>query len=165
MVDKNGSNSRLKMTVHVFDKKLDFFANNPLISLSIIGTIGLAIRLFYFPFDVPLVLDALNTYFFYATDTSILVHLLVLHVLPCPDRDGFVRLQIEDTGRGISSDCLTRVFSPQQPGPQSDLLPNLHMSALAAKDLGGSLRVWSDGLNQGATFTVDLPVIHMEETQ
>ncbi len=93
------------------------------------------------------------------------VHRLVLHVLPCPDRDGFVRLQIEDTGRGISSDCLTRVFSPQQPGPQSDLLPNLHMSALAAKDLGGSLRVWSDGLNQGATFTVDLPVIHMEETQ
>jgi hypothetical protein len=39
------------------------------------------------------------------------------------------------------------------------------MSALAAKDLGGSLRVWSDGLNQGAIFTLDLPVIHMEETQ
>lgn len=90
---------------------------------------------------------------------------LVLHVLPCPDRDGFVRLQVEDTGRGISSDCLTRVFSPQQLGTRSDLLPNLHASALAAKDLGGSLRVWSDGPNQGAIFTFDLPVIQLEETR
>ncbi len=90
---------------------------------------------------------------------------LVLHVLPCPDRDRFVRLQVEDTGCGISSDCLTRVFSPQGAEAHSDLLPNLHTSALAAKDLGGSLRVWSDGPNQGAIFTLDLPVIHMEETR
>ncbi len=90
---------------------------------------------------------------------------LILHVLPCPDRDGFVRLQVEDTGQGIASDCLTRVFSPHQLGSQSDLLPNLHTSALAAKDLGGALRVWSDGPNKGAIFTLDLPVIHMEETR
>ena len=90
---------------------------------------------------------------------------LVLHVLPCPDRDRFVRLQVEDTGCGISSDSLTRVFSPQGAEAHSDLLPNLHTSALAAKDLGGSLRVWSDGPNQGAIFTLDLPVIHMEETR
>jgi len=63
------------MALHVFDKKLDFFTNNSLVSLTIIGVIGLAVRLFYFPFDVPLVLDALNAYFFYATDTSILGHL------------------------------------------------------------------------------------------
>ena len=88
---------------------------------------------------------------------------LILHVVPCPDRDEFVRLQVEDTGRGILPDCLTQVFSPQVPGAQSDLLPNLHMSALAAKDLGGSLRVWSDGLDKGAIFTLDVPVIHMEE--
>lgn len=88
---------------------------------------------------------------------------LVLHVLPCPDRDGFVRLQVEDTGRGITSNCLTQIFSPQPWGTQADLLPNLHTCAIAAKDLGGSLRVWSDGPNHGATFTLDLPVIHMEE--
>jgi len=113
------------------------------------------------PILVNLIRNAINS----MREVAERVHRLVLHVLPCPDRDGFVRLQIEDTGRGISSDCLTRVFSPQQPGSQSDLLPNLHMSALAAKDLGGSLRVWSDGLDQGAIFTLDLPVIHMEETQ
>lgn len=63
------------MAIHIFDKKLDFFINNSLVSLTIIGVIGLSIRVFYFPFDVPLSLDALNTYFFYATDTSILGHL------------------------------------------------------------------------------------------
>jgi hypothetical protein len=34
--------------------------------------------------------------------------------------------------------------------------------ALAAKELGGSLNVHSDGLGQGATFTLDLP---LESTQ
>jgi signal transduction histidine kinase len=89
-------------------------------------------------------------------------HRLTLYVLPCPDREGFVRLQVADTGKGIPSDCLTRVFFPQVPGTQSDLLPNLHASAVAAKELAGSLRVWSNGLKQGAIFTLDVPVIHME---
>ncbi len=89
-------------------------------------------------------------------------HRLTLYVLPCPDREGFVRLQAEDTGKGIPSDCLTRAFSPQIPGAQSDLVPNLHASAVAAKELAGSLRVWSNGLKRGAIFTSDVPVIHME---
>ncbi|HNP59214.1 MAG TPA: ATP-binding protein [Nitrospirales bacterium] len=89
-------------------------------------------------------------------------HRLTLYVFPCPDREGFVRLQVADTGRGIPLEGLTRVFSPQASGEQTDLLPNLHASALAAKELTGSLRVWSDGLMQGAIFTLDLPVIHME---
>jgi signal transduction histidine kinase len=113
------------------------------------------------PILVNLIRNAINS----MREVAERAHRLVLHVLPCPDRDGFVRLQIEDTGRGILSDCLTQVFSPLRPGSQSDLLPNLHISALAAKDLGGSLRVWSDGPNQGAIFTLDLPVIHMEEKQ
>ena len=111
------------------------------------------------PILVNLIRNAINA----MRDTKEQAPRLILHVLLCPDRDGFVRLQVEDTGRGIVSDSLTRVFSPQDAGSQSDLLPNLHMSALAAKDLGGSLRVWSDGPNQGAIFTLDLPVIHMEE--
>jgi two-component system, LuxR family, sensor kinase FixL len=89
-------------------------------------------------------------------------HQLTLYVLPCPDREEFVRLQVADTGIGISPDCLTQVFSPQMPGGQAELLPNLHASAIAAKELAGSLRVWSDGPNQGAIFTLDVPVIHME---
>jgi C4-dicarboxylate-specific signal transduction histidine kinase len=34
----------------------------------------------------------------------------------------------------------------------------LHSGANAAKELGGSLRVISDGHNRGATFTLELPV-------
>lgn len=63
------------MSISAFDKKLDFLSNNVLISLLIIGIIGLSVRLFYFPYNVPLTLDALNAYFLYASDTSILGHL------------------------------------------------------------------------------------------
>jgi signal transduction histidine kinase len=113
------------------------------------------------PILVNLIRNAMNA----MRDTMGQASRLILHILPCPDREGFVRLQVEDTGRGISSDYLTQVFSPQPPGSQSNLLPDLHSSALAAKELGGSLRVWSDGPNRGAIFTLDLPVIHMEETR
>jgi two-component system, NtrC family, sensor kinase len=92
-------------------------------------------------------------------------HSLRLYVLTCPDREGFVRLQVADTGSGLPADYLTRVFSPKVPGMHSDLLPNLHASAVAAKELAGSLRVWSDGPKRGAIFTLDLPVIHMEGEQ
>ncbi len=90
-------------------------------------------------------------------------HRLTLRVVPCSDRDGFVRLQVEDSGCGITPDKLTQVFSPQESTIHSDHLPNLHASAVTAKELGGALRVWSDGPNKGAIFTLDLPAIHMEE--
>jgi hypothetical protein len=45
------------------------------LSLLIIGIIALSLRLYYFPYDVPLTLDALNDYFLYANDVSILGHL------------------------------------------------------------------------------------------
>ena len=75
MADENKSNTGLKMTMSVFDKKLDFLTKNALISLIVVGIIGLSVRLFYFPYNVPLTSDALSAYFFYATDTSILGHL------------------------------------------------------------------------------------------
>jgi hypothetical protein len=40
-----------------------------------IGIVGLVLRLYYFPYNVPLTLDALSTYFFYATDITVLGHL------------------------------------------------------------------------------------------
>lgn len=40
-----------------------------------VGIISLLFRLYYFPYNVPLTLDALNGYFFSATDLSILGHL------------------------------------------------------------------------------------------
>ena len=59
----------------VVEKRLEFFANNAVISLLILCSVGLFLRLYYFPYGVPLILDALTAHFFYATDVSILGHL------------------------------------------------------------------------------------------
>lgn len=53
------------------EKKLAIFTNNTVLSLLIIGFIGLIVRLYYFPQGIPLSLDVLS-YFFYANDVSIL---------------------------------------------------------------------------------------------
>ena len=54
---------------------MSFLGRNSILSLLIIGLIGLLLRLYNFPSDIPLTLDALNGYFLYANDISILGHL------------------------------------------------------------------------------------------
>jgi len=51
------------------------FSKVTISSLIIIGVIGLLLRLYNFPYDIPLVLDAFNGYFLYATDVSIVGNL------------------------------------------------------------------------------------------
>lgn len=74
MNDKHGSNYKDTSFDTKLDEKLGFF-KYPIISLAIIGGISFFIRVFYFPYNVPLILDALTDYFFNATDLSILGHL------------------------------------------------------------------------------------------
>ena len=54
--------------------KKKFRLDNPIILITIIATIGLSLRLYYFPWKIPVTLDALS-FFWYAIDTSILGHL------------------------------------------------------------------------------------------
>lgn len=90
-------------------------------------------------------------------------HCLTVQILTCPDRERFVRTQVVDTGVGIPQAMLTQVVSLPSSGISSgSCLPNLYASAMAAKELGGALRVWSDGEQQGTSLTLDLPVIYME---
>ena len=90
-------------------------------------------------------------------------HCLTLHILPCPDREQFVRIQVVDTGVGIPVEMLTQVVSLGCSQDRAGTwLPNLYTSNLAAKELGGALRIWSEGIQQGTSLTLDLPVIHME---
>lgn len=70
MVEEHNS-TKIVSCINIIEKKLDFFARNIVLSLFIISSIGLFLRLYYFPYNVPLIQDALE-YFFYATDTSIL---------------------------------------------------------------------------------------------
>ena len=65
-----------------FKQSIKFFIFvNPVIALSIIAIIGLIIRIFYFPYDIPIVLDGLG-YFWYANDLTILKEFPTGHAFP-----------------------------------------------------------------------------------
>lgn len=68
------SDSRMLRSIDFIDKKLGYFTRNTILSLIVIGCIALSLRLYYFPYNIPLTLDALG-YFSYAMDTSVLGHL------------------------------------------------------------------------------------------
>lgn len=69
---------------------------------------------------------------------------------------GALRISVTDNGQGIAAEHLQRIFShgfttkPQGHGF------GLHGAAIAAREMGGSLQVHSDGLGQGATFTLEI---------
>lgn len=67
-----------------------------------------------------------------------------------------VRFCVEDNGIGISSDNLTRIFQHGFTTRKTGHGFGLHSSALAAKELGGSLRAYSEGPGRGARFVLNL---------
>jgi signal transduction histidine kinase len=69
-----------------------------------------------------------------------------------------VKLEVADNGVGISAENLTRIFSHGFTTRKNGHGFGLHSGALAAKELGGSFNVHSDGLGLGATFTLELPL-------
>jgi len=82
----------------------------------------------------------------------------VLTVRLEPGSAGMVRFVVEDNGVGIPPENLTRIFGHGFTTRVDGHGFGLHSSALAAKDLHGSLTVRSDGPYQGAVFTLELPV-------
>lgn len=74
------------------------------------------------------------------------------------NQPGGVRIAVTDNGIGIQPEHMTRIFSHGFTTKKDGHGFGLHSGALAAKDLGGALRVESAGLGHGATFTLDLPV-------
>ncbi|MGA2557802.1 MAG: PAS domain S-box protein, partial [Verrucomicrobiota bacterium] len=80
------------------------------------------------------------------------------HLTVCVAKgDGRVRISVMDDGIGIPPENLTRIFNYGFTTRNSGHGFGLHSSALAAKELGGSLTVQSDGAGQGAAFTLELP--------
>lgn len=73
---------------------------------------------------------------------------------PAPDR---VRLRVTDNGTGIAPENLTRIFQHGFTTRAKGHGFGLHSGALAARELGGSLSVHSDGPDLGATFSLELP--------
>lgn len=69
-----------------------------------------------------------------------------------------VEIQVGDTGVGISEANLARIFQHGFTTKKNGHGFGLHSSALAATELGGSVRAESDGPGRGARFTIDLPL-------
>ena len=67
------------------------------------------------------------------------------------------RIEVADNGVGISQDNLAKIFSHGFTTKKDGHGFGLHSSALAAKEMGGALTAHSDGVGQGATFTLELP--------
>jgi PAS domain S-box-containing protein len=71
--------------------------------------------------------------------------------------NNMVKISVIDNGIGIAPENLTRIFEHGFTTRKEGHGFGLHNGALAAKELGGSLKAHSDGLGKGATFTLELP--------
>jgi PAS domain S-box-containing protein len=74
------------------------------------------------------------------------------------NEDGRVRISVSDNGVGIPPENLARIFNHGFTTRKEGHGFGLHSGALAATEMGGSLRVHSEGLGCGATFTLELPL-------
>jgi PAS domain S-box-containing protein len=72
--------------------------------------------------------------------------------------DSQASIEVQDTGAGIAPDNLDRIFGHGFTTRKDGHGFGLHSSANAANELGGSLTVFSDGPDRGATFTLQLPI-------
>jgi signal transduction histidine kinase len=69
-----------------------------------------------------------------------------------------IKLVVQDNGVGIVAENMRRIFTQGFSTKKDGHGFGLHMSAITAKALGGSLSVASEGSERGATFTLDLPL-------
>lgn len=72
----------------------------------------------------------------------------------CEDK---LRIEVADNGIGISGENMSRIFRHGFTTREGGHGYGLHSSALAAREMGGSLTVNSDGPEKGTTFTLELP--------
>jgi PAS domain S-box-containing protein len=72
--------------------------------------------------------------------------------------NGRVQIAVFDNGIGIPAENLIRIFNHGFTTKKEGHGFGLHSGALAARTMGGSLHVHSDGPGQGAAFTLELPL-------
>jgi NO-binding membrane sensor protein with MHYT domain/two-component sensor histidine kinase len=70
-------------------------------------------------------------------------------------------IEVEDSGVGMSAETLSQLFRFGFTTKKDGHGFGLHSSAILAKELGGELRAHSDGLGQGARFTLQIPTGHV----
>jgi C4-dicarboxylate-specific signal transduction histidine kinase len=72
----------------------------------------------------------------------------------------FVRITVSDNRVGVPPENLVPIFSSGFTTKKNGHGFGLHSGAIAAKQMGGSLSVRSDGPGLGAVFTLEIPVQH-----
>jgi ligand-binding sensor domain-containing protein/signal transduction histidine kinase len=72
--------------------------------------------------------------------------------------DGSLKISVMDNGVGIAPENLARIFNHGFTTRRNGHGFGLHGSALAAREMGGSLSVRSEGPGRGACFTLELPL-------
>jgi len=91
----------------------------------------------------------------YACDESLRPDkLMTLRVTRASD---LVNISVMDNGIGIPAENLTRIFNHGFTTRKDGHGFGLHSAVLAAMEMGGALKVHSDGADKGATFTLELP--------
>jgi NO-binding membrane sensor protein with MHYT domain/two-component sensor histidine kinase len=76
----------------------------------------------------------------------------------------WVSIDVEDSGVGIHSEAIKRLFEFGFTTKPDGHGFGLHTSAILAKELGGEVRAHSDGPGRGARFTLRLPTTAIEQT-
>jgi PAS domain S-box-containing protein len=81
---------------------------------------------------------------------------ITIRVTPAPEDR--LRIQVSDNGLGIPAEHLGRLFSQGFTTKKNGHGFGLHISALSAIEMAGSLTCESEGTGKGATFTIELPM-------
>ncbi len=77
-----------------------------------------------------------------------------------PDK---IILRVEDNGIGISAENIKKLFGYGFSTKSNGHGIGLHSSVLTANEIGGKISVTSDGIGQGAQFTLELPATEKAE--
>lgn len=77
--------------------------------------------------------------------------------------DENIYLSISDNGIGVHSDNLNKIFTHGFTTKKSGHGFGLHSSANYVKEMGGKIKVSSDGPGKGATFTLSFPKVKSEK--
>ena len=69
-----------------------------------------------------------------------------------------VAFEVTDTGIGIPPEDMIRIFNHGFTTKRDGHGFGLHSGALTAKEIGGTLTVYSEGTGRGSKFTLELPL-------
>ena len=76
----------------------------------------------------------------------------------------YIQIEVCDNGIGIPEENMTRIFEHGFTTKKKGHGFGLHSTALSVNELNGSIKAHSDGIDQGAVFTIKLPFKTQEAT-